>query len=171
MIKYFKQHSKEKYKKHGSFPIDDRRRSRPIRKDICSIFSHCLRLCPPIERIWIKLRIYLTKDTHICSPIDYIAHRLEMSGLVCQKQISRAWISKYTNQYVWDAITYPCTRYLLLAYILAKETCSYILWILGKYEHRHILYADLQTSYGCPISCSHRLALEKKNDLILFEIQ
>ena len=36
-------------------------------------------------------------------------------GLCCQKQVSHAGISNYIPQLLWDVITYPCMRYLLLA--------------------------------------------------------
>ena len=36
--------------------------------------------------------------------------------LVCQKQASRAGTSNYIPQYLWDVITCPCPRYLLLVH-------------------------------------------------------
>ena len=37
-------------------------------------------------------------------------------GLVCQKQVSRAWTSNYIPQYLWDVITCPCPWSLILAH-------------------------------------------------------
>ena len=37
-------------------------------------------------------------------------------GLVCWKQVSRARISNYIPQYLWDVITCPCPGYLPLAH-------------------------------------------------------
>ena len=42
--------------------------------------------------------------------------RLDLWGRWCQKQVSQAGISDCIAQYIlWDAVTYPCLRYLLLA--------------------------------------------------------
>ena len=37
-------------------------------------------------------------------------------GSVCYKQVYRTCIRNYMLQYMWDVITYPCPRYLLLAH-------------------------------------------------------
>ena len=37
-------------------------------------------------------------------------------GLLCQKQVTRAWISNYIPQILLDMITYVCLRYPLLAH-------------------------------------------------------
>ena len=37
-------------------------------------------------------------------------------GLVCHKRVSRAWISDYIPQILWDVISYACPRYLFLTY-------------------------------------------------------
>ena len=37
-------------------------------------------------------------------------------GCVSQKQVSRAWISNYIPQILWDVITCACSRYQLLAH-------------------------------------------------------
>ena len=42
-------------------------------------------------------------------------------GLWCQKQVSQAGISNCIPQQLWDAITYPCLRYLLL---VPKSSCN-----------------------------------------------
>ena len=42
-------------------------------------------------------------------------HHVHILGLWCQKQVSRIWISNYIPRYQWDAVTYPCHRYLLQA--------------------------------------------------------
>ena len=33
-------------------------------------------------------------------------------GLVCQKQVSRAWTSNYIPYYLWDVITCPCPSFI-----------------------------------------------------------
>ena len=51
-----------------------------------------------------------------------------MWGVLCQKQVSRAWISNYIPQNLWDVITFPCPWYLLLAkhYIYVSLECNYM---------------------------------------------
>ena len=39
----------------------------------------------------------------------------DISGVLFQKQVSRAGTSNYIPQYLWDMITCPCPWYLFLA--------------------------------------------------------
>ena len=63
-----------------------------------------------------------------CS-IDWDLH---ISGLVCRRQVSRAWISNDIPEYLWDVITYPCPRYMPLA-----QKSSFILTERKKIASRH----------------------------------
>ena len=42
----------------------------------------------------------------------------DICGLVCRNQVSRARISNYIPQILWDVITYACTWYLLMTQCL-----------------------------------------------------
>ena len=51
----------------------------------------------------------------VSKEIDFVYCVVNIRFL-CQKQVSIAWISNYIPLHLWDVITYPCLRHLLLAH-------------------------------------------------------
>ena len=66
-----------------------------------------------VRYLIISLSRKISVGSNVCH--DVSNHRyLDYWGLVCQKQASRARTNDYIPHYVWDVITCPCPRYLLL---------------------------------------------------------
>ena len=72
--------------------------------------------------------VHPIKHSHIVYPMNH-AHILRTWR---QKQVSQAGISNWTHRLLWDAITYPCLRYLLL---VPKSSFLTDLLLLGFYHH------------------------------------
>ena len=51
----------------------------------------------------------------VSKEIDFVYCVVNIRFL-CQKQVSIAWINNYIPLHLWDVITYPCLRHLLLAH-------------------------------------------------------
>ena len=67
--------------------------------------------------------------------------------VLCQKQVSRAGTSIYFPQYLWDVITCPCPRYLLLAQRAWREYINTHCFQLGVIMYpRHNFNAGLVKS-------------------------
>ena len=72
--------------------------------------------------VWLALA-ELTKSRNInnCDPCIW--------RLAWQKQVARAGTSNYIPQYLWDVITCPCPRYLLLVHMSSYRcTSSQEIW-------------------------------------------
>ena len=62
-------------------------------------------------------------------PIQSKVQHIIKWGLVCQKQVSRAWISNYIPQKLWDVINHACPRHLLLTdKAIIHNIFTYQLW-------------------------------------------
>ena len=85
-----------------------------------------------------------------------------ISGVLCQKQVSRAGTSNYIIPYLWDVITCPCPWYLLLTqnskYVVHPMICahfSYLCFVVVKYWlilsiSFRLTSLALGQSYDCP---------------------
>ena len=68
--------------------------------------------------------------------------------LACLNQVSKAWISNYIPQVLWDVITYPCPRYPHLAHKFPdvlicwiQHTLTY-LWQESEFFYRSHRWQD-----------------------------
>ena len=71
---------------------------------------------------------------------------IEIWGVLCQKQVSRAGTSNYIPQILWDVITCPCPWYLLPAQHSSYELRAKTLW-------RNKSHGDL-SPFGSPAPIS-----------------
>ena len=89
--------------------------------NIHDVFSHCLRHFPHDFIHYIKTWLcpYMNSTQKLLPmqgfcPVLSTHITPSIRGVLCQKQLARAWTSNYIPQYLWDVIIFPCPWYLLL---------------------------------------------------------
>ena len=103
----------------------------------------------PHIALYVLIPYYVTHTRRSTMLSTYLCMAIQIWGLVCQRQVSRAGTSNYIPQILWDVITCPCPWYLLL-------THKSILWGVVIYPcpwhllltHKSILWGVV--IYPCP---------------------
>ena len=85
--------------------------SKPVRSCCMSVscFTYFILRTKPYQAICEKSQLAIQ-----CMTL-YLGMGTDIWRLWCQKQVSQAGINIASHRILWDAITYPCMRYLLLA--------------------------------------------------------